>query len=90
MALVLIACGWHRVGARGARYWIDKGSHLMAELEEEQPSGSPWRTLAGLGLVVALVVGVLFVMQQLRHAAAVQDCVASGRRDCVPVDAGRG
>ena len=57
---------------------------------EQKPAASPWRTLVGLGLVVALVVGVLFVMQQLRHAAALQDCFASGRRDCAPTDAGHG
>jgi hypothetical protein len=51
--------------------------------------GSPWRAVAGLGLIAVLIVGVLFVMQQLRHAAAIQDCVASGRRDCVPVVGGR-
>lgn len=62
----------------------------MTEMEQKPPAASPWRTLVGLGLVVALIVGVLFVMQQLRHAAAIQDCVASGRRNCVPVDAGRG
>lgn len=62
----------------------------MTETEQKQPAASPWRAVAGLGLVVALVVGVLFVMQQLRHAAAIEDCVASGRRNCVPIDAGRG
>ena len=38
-----------------------------------------------LGLVVVLVLGILFVMQQLRHAAAVQDCIASGRTNCAPI-----
>jgi hypothetical protein len=32
---------------------------------------------------------VLFVMQQLRHSAAIQDCLASGRSNCAPIDAGR-
>lgn len=62
----------------------------MTETEEKQPAASPWRTLAGLGLIVVLILGVLFVMQQLRHAATIQDCVASGRRNCVPIDTGRG
>jgi hypothetical protein len=56
----------------------------MAE-DDRGGGGSPWRAVVGLGLIVVLIVGVLFVMQQLRHAAAIQDCVASGRRDCVPV-----
>lgn len=56
----------------------------MAE-DERGGDGSPWRAVVGLGLIAVLIVGVLFVMQQLRHAAAIQDCVASGRRDCVPI-----
>ena len=57
---------------------------------EQKPAASPWRTLVGLGLVVVLIVGALFVMRQLRHAAALQDCVASGRRNCAPIDTGHG
>lgn len=53
--------------------------------EDDRGGGSPWRAVVGLGLIAVLLVGVLFVMQQLRHAAAIQDCVASGRRDCAPL-----
>jgi hypothetical protein len=53
--------------------------------DHEPGGGSPWRAVVGLGLIVVLIVGVLFVMQQLLHAVAIQDCVASGRRDCAPV-----
>ena len=56
----------------------------MAEDEQE---GSPLRAVVGLGLIVVLILGVLFVMHELRHAAAMQDCVASGRSelraDCI-------
>lgn len=48
--------------------------------------GGPWRALVGLALIVALGVGALLIMQQLRHAAAIQDCVASGRWNCAPID----
>jgi hypothetical protein len=51
--------------------------------------GGPWRAVVGLALIAAIIVGVLFVMQQLQHAAAIQDCVASGRRDCMPIAPGR-
>jgi hypothetical protein len=64
-------------------------SRKGAMAEDNEPSGGPWRAVVGLGLIVALIVGVLFVMQQLRHAAAVQDCVASGRTNCVPITPGR-
>jgi hypothetical protein len=53
------------------------------------PKGGPFRAVVGLGLVVVLVLGILFVMQQLRHAAAVQDCIASGRTNCAPITSDR-
>jgi hypothetical protein len=53
------------------------------------PQGGPLRAIVGLGLIVALIVAVLFVMQQLRHASAIQDCVASGRTNCAPISSGR-
>jgi hypothetical protein len=60
----------------------------MAEDNPTPPSGSPLRTLVGLGLVIALIAGVWFVMQQLRHASAIQDCVSSGRTNCAPISTG--
>ncbi len=45
--------------------------------------------VVGLALIVGLIVVVLFVMQQLRHASAIQDCVASGRTNCAPISSGR-
>lgn len=61
----------------------------MERDEKDERSGSQLRALVGLGLVVVVIVGVLFVMQQLRHAAAIQDCVASGRTNCAPISSGR-
>ena len=58
-------------------------------MAEHGPKGGPLRAVVGLGLIVALILGVLFVMQQLRHAAAIQDCVASGRSNCAPITTGR-
>jgi hypothetical protein len=57
--------------------------------EDDPKGGGPLRAVVGLGLIVALVVVVLFVMQQLRHASAIQDCVASGRTNCAPISSGR-
>jgi len=57
-------------------------------MADDEEKGSPLRAVVGLGLILALIVGVLFVMNQLQHAAAVQDCVASGRRNCVPITSG--
>jgi hypothetical protein len=55
-------------------------------MAEDGPRGGALRAVVGLGLIVALIVGVLLIMQQLRHAAAIQDCVASGRSNCAPID----
>jgi hypothetical protein len=57
----------------------------MAEESDDQPS-SPMRAVAGLLLLVGLIVGVLFIMRQLQHAATIQDCVASGRTNCAPIE----
>lgn len=58
-------------------------------MPEDEPKSSPLRAIVGLGLIAALIVGVLFVVEQLRHAAAIQDCVASGRTNCAPITQGR-
>jgi hypothetical protein len=60
-----------------------------AGMGEEEPKGGPLRAIVGLGLIVVLIVVVLFVMQQLRHASSIQDCVASGRTNCAPISSGR-
>ena len=39
-------------------------------IPDEKPRGGPLRALVGLGLVALPIVGMLFVVQQLRHAAA--------------------
>lgn len=57
----------------------------MADHEDRR---SPLRAAVGLGLLLALILGVLFVVEQLRHAAAIQDCVASGRTNCAPITSG--
>jgi hypothetical protein len=58
-------------------------------MAEDESKRSPLRAIVGLGLIVVLILGVLFVMQQLRHAAAIQDCVASGRTNCAPITSDR-
>lgn len=58
-------------------------------MPDDKPKGGPLRAIVGPGLIALLIVGMLFVVQQLRHAAALQDCLASGRRNCAPVSDGR-
>lgn len=53
----------------------------------ETQGGSRWGALAGLVIVAALIGGVVIVINHLHQSAALQDCVASGRRNCAPIDA---
>jgi hypothetical protein len=52
--------------------------------EDHQPSSR--RMLFGLLAFLLGIAAVLFIVQQLRHAAQIQDCVASGRTNCAPID----
>ena len=54
--------------------------------ETGPPEPNPRRALVGLLAIVALVVGVLFIMHRLNEAARIQDCVASGRTNCAPIE----
>ena len=54
--------------------------------ETGPPEPSPRRALVGLLAIVALVVAVLFIMHRLNEAARIQDCVASGRTNCAPIE----
>ena len=62
---------------------------MRPEDDQDAAPRSPLRALIGLGVVVMLILGVLFIMQQLRHASAIQDCVAAGRTNCAPISVGR-
>ena len=57
--------------------------------ERGPPEPSPRRALVGLLAIVALIVAVLFIMHRLNQAARIQDCVASGRTNCAPIETQR-
>lgn len=59
----------------------------MTEHDDNPPPGPPRAALAALLLVVALVGGFMFLMHRLTDAGRLQDCVASGRTNCAPIDA---
>lgn len=54
--------------------------------------GDPSRRGALIALVViaVLIVAALLLARGLHRNGALQDCVMSGRRDCVPVTSGTG
>lgn len=59
----------------------------MTERDEDPAPGPPRGALVALLLVVVLMGGFLFIMHRLSEAGRLQDCVASGRTNCAPIDA---
>jgi len=60
----------------------------MTDEPEEDDGDRTWNNIVvGIAAVVLIVVGVI-LMRALSHALQVQDCVAAGHKDCVPVDTG--
>jgi len=55
--------------------------------DEEPAPGPPRGALVALLLVAVLIGGFMFVMYRLHQADQLQDCVASGRTNCAPIDA---
>jgi len=55
--------------------------------DDEDPDPAPrHRALIGLLLLAGLVVAVLFVVRELQESARMQDCLASGRTNCAPIE----
>jgi len=57
--------------------------------ESGPPEPNPRRALVGLAALVVMIVAVLFMMHRLNQAAQIQDCVASGRTNCAPIETQR-
>jgi hypothetical protein len=54
--------------------------------DNRAPEPSPRGALIGLLAIVLLVVGVLFIMHRLNQSSKLQDCLASGRTNCAPIE----
>jgi hypothetical protein len=51
-----------------------------------QEAPKPTRALIGLLAVAMAILVILFVVHRLNQAARIQDCVASGRTNCAPIE----
>ncbi len=60
---------------------------MAEEAQRDDPENKPpIGALIALLVVAALVLGGWFLTHELGSAARIQDCVASGRTNCAPVD----
>lgn len=64
------------------RHWPDE--QKSAETAERQTA-----SLAGIVIVLLLLVGGLFLVQQLRRSTSIEDCLLAGRANCDALVAGR-
>ena len=55
-------------------------------MAEEDPGPNPRRALIGLVVLAAAIAVVLFIVYRLDQAARLQDCFASGRTNCAPIE----
>lgn len=56
------------------------------EREPETEEAEARASLAGLLIAILLAIGGIYLVLQVRDNAKLQDCVAAGRRNCVPVE----
>ena len=52
------------------------------ESDDHEAANRQTASLAGMAIILVLLVAGLFLVQQLRVKAAIEDCLLSGRRNC--------
>jgi hypothetical protein len=58
-------------------------------MSDDDPGSNPHRAFIGLIAIVGLIVVVVFIAYRLHESAALQDCFASGRTNCAPIETTR-
>jgi len=53
---------------------------------DHEESGRPIGALVGLVVIALLVLAGLWLSNRLHSSASMQDCLASGRTNCAPVE----
>jgi hypothetical protein len=64
------------------------GQGVRMSDDEDQPGGSR-QTIAAVVVLAVLVVAGWWLMAELKRHSDVQNCIQSGRRDCVPIETGK-
>lgn len=54
--------------------------------EPEKEEADARASLAGLIVAILLVIGGIYLVLRMQDNAKLQDCIAAGRRNCVPVE----
>jgi len=58
---------------------------LVNEAERQQVANRQTQGLLGIAITLVLLIVGLFLVQQLRSSARLEDCVMSGRTNCRPL-----
>ena len=56
--------------------------HWQANETDDRTAQRQTASLAGVAVILLLLVGGLFLVQQLRAASMIQDCLLAGRGNC--------
>lgn len=64
---------------------MESGQMHEQERDREE-SGRPIEALVGLAVIALLILAGLWLSNRLHSSANMQDCVASGRTNCAPIE----
>lgn len=54
--------------------------------EEERDAARQTAALMGLIVILVLAIAGIVLVRELRHEAALEDCLMAGRRNCAPIE----
>jgi uncharacterized membrane protein len=61
---------------------MTKSYRFVFRDEDREGADRQTASLAGLAITLLIVVACLFLMRELHHKSAVEDCLLSGRSNC--------
>lgn len=61
---------------------MHRHNHWLEDEPDEDAAQRQTMGLVGIVIVLLLLVGGLFLVQQLHRAALIEDCLLSGRQNC--------